>query len=224
MFWQLSGGVRTTVAADVYDVDALDTPSATLGALRREGRRVVCYVSAGSWERGRPDAGDFPARLLGKQLDGWPDERWLDVRALAVLQPILRERITGCAHKGFDGIEFDNVDGYANDTGFPIAPSDQLRFNRWLADEAHRHGLAAVLKNDDDQVQDLVRWFDASLVEQCFEFDECEAYLPFVRAGKPVWVAEYSLDPDEFCPAARELGVQATRYPLELDGAATLCR
>ena len=40
------------------------------------------------------------------------------------------------------------VDGYANDTGFPLTGADQLRFNVMLANEAHRRSLSALLKND----------------------------------------------------------------------------
>ena len=50
--------------------------------------------------------------------------------------------------EGFDGVEADNVDGYANDSGFPLTAADQLRFNRFLARAAHARGLSIGLKND----------------------------------------------------------------------------
>ena len=34
-----------------------------------------------------------------------------------------------CARKGFDAVEFDNVDGYQNATGFPLSGADQFRYN-----------------------------------------------------------------------------------------------
>ncbi len=48
--------------------------------------------------------------------------------------------------KGCDGVEPDNMDGYANDSGFPLTAEDQLTFNRFIANEAHRRGLAVGLK------------------------------------------------------------------------------
>ena len=81
----------------------------------------------------RPDAARFPAEVVGTELDGWKGERWLDVRRLDVLQPILAERFDMCRRKGFDGVEADNVDGYTQDSGFPLTADDQLRFNRFLA-------------------------------------------------------------------------------------------
>ena len=61
--------------------------------------------------------------MLGKELDGWPGERWLDVRRWDVLEPILAARFDVCRQKGFDAVEPDNVDGYANESGFPLTAS-----------------------------------------------------------------------------------------------------
>lgn len=51
-------------------------------------------------------------------------------------------------------MEPDNVDGYADDSGFPLTGADQLRFNRWVASRAHERGLGVALKNDLDQVEE----------------------------------------------------------------------
>ena len=220
---QLSGRLDRSVAADVVEVDGLDTTAATVAGLHADGRRAVCYVDAGSWERWRADAQRFPAAVLGRPLDGWPNERWLDIRRLDVLLPLLRARIADCAGKGFDGIDFDNVDGYTNRTGFPLRAADQLRFNRALAAAAHRHGLAVGLKNDLDQVPQLVASFDFAVNEQCFAFDECAKLLPFVARGKPVVVIEYATATALFCPAAVELGFDALRKRLSLDAWRQAC-
>ena len=128
----------------------------------------------------------------GKTLEDWPDERWLDVRALRTLGPVLKRRLDLCARKGFDGVEADNVDAYANDSGFPLRAAHQLRFNRFLARAAHARGLAIALKNDVDQADELADDFDWALVEECFEYDECERLRPFTAAGKAVWAVEYT--------------------------------
>lgn len=130
--------------------------------------------------------------------------------------PLLRARIAACASKGFDGIDFDNVDGYTNDTGFPLRAADQLRFHRALAAEAHRLELAVGLKNDLLQVRQLVADFDWVINEQCFAYRECELLLPFVAAGKPVVVIEYDTPVARFCPQARALGFDAMRKRLAL--------
>jgi hypothetical protein len=215
--WQLTTPVDESVDAQMFDIDLFDNPASVVAALHRRGRHVVCYLSAGSLEAGRPDAADFPASVAGKQLDGWPQERWLDVRRLDVLGPILERRLDLCKAKGFDGVEADNVDAYANDSGFPLTADDQLRFNRFLAGAAHARGLSIGLKNDLEQVAALEPDFDWALNEQCFQYSECERLQPFSRAGKAVFVVEYELDPSAFCPRAQSAGFMAMRKHLELD-------
>jgi hypothetical protein len=219
--WQLSGTLDLSVPAEVFDVDLFDTPASVVAQIHAQGARAVCYFSAGTRENGRPDP--FPESVAGKTLEDWPDERWLDVRALDVLGPILKRRLDLCARKGFDGVEADNVDGYANASGFPLRAADQVRFNRFLARAAHARGLAIALKNDLDQVAELEPDFDWALVEQCFQYDECGRLRPFSTAGKAVFEVEYELAPDAFCPAAKAAGFMAMRKPLALDAPREPC-
>lgn len=188
---QLQGRIDLSVAAPVYDVDGADTPARVVRRIHRRGARAVCYFSAGSYERWRTDSGRFPRRVLGHPLEGWPGERWLDIRRRGALIPIMRARMRACARKGFDAVDPDNVDGYANRTGFPLTARDQLGYNRALAREAHRLGLGIGLKNDLAQVPRLVGSFDFAINEQCFQYRECRLLRPFVRAGKAVFNVEY---------------------------------
>jgi len=103
----------------------------------------------------------------------------------------MERRMDVCRREGFDAIEPANVDGYANKSGFPLTYKDQIAYNRMLAAEAHEHGLSITPKNDTTQVEDLVDGFDFAVVEECFSYEECGRYSPFVRAGKAVFIAEY---------------------------------
>lgn len=214
--WQLTGPVDTTVDADVYDLDGGETSAGTVAALHRAGRRVICYVDAGAAEEYRPDRGAFPDDVLGGS-GGFPGERLLDVRRLDVLRPIMAARFDECREKGFDAVEADLVDGYARDSGFPLTAADQLTYNRMLADLAHERGLSIGLKNDLDQVAELVDHFDFAVNEQCFQYGECAKLAPFVEAGKAVFTAEYELDPAAFCPDARAAGFSSIRKNPTLD-------
>jgi hypothetical protein len=204
--WQLQGEVNTGWDVAMYDVDLFDTPAATIQRLHDDGRVVICYFSAGSYEDWRADAGDFPAEVIGRRLAGWPGERWLDIRAREALAPALLARLDLVVEKGCDGVEPDNVDGYANATGFPLTADDQVAYVRWLAAEAHTRGLSIGLKNALDLVPALVGDVDWALNESCFRYDECEALLPFVEAGKPVFGVEYEGDPADYCPQAVAMG------------------
>jgi hypothetical protein len=190
--YQLQGTVDTNVPANVFDVDGFATPAATLAAIHADHHFALCYLNAGAWESFRPDASSYPSRILGKEYPGYPDERWIDIRDQTSLRPILLARLrTQCKDKGFDGVEWDNVESYNQDTGFALTPDDQLRFNRWLAQVTHEAGLRVALKNDRDQAQLLSPAFDYAVDEECQQYDECAKLQPFVAAGKAVFDVEY---------------------------------
>jgi hypothetical protein len=225
--WQLAGEeIDTSFDVDAYDVDLFDSGAELVASLHLQGRRVVCYLSAGSWEDWRPDAADFPKEIIGKAYQGWPGEKWLDIRQIDRLAPVLRARLDLCHAKGFDAVEPDNVDGYQNETGFPLTAGDQLRFNRWLAREAHARGLAIALKNDADQAPDLLADFDFALTEDCFDQGWCKTLSLFLQNGKPVLDAEYTdtgIALAGFCPQAKALGIRAILKHRTLDAWRQAC-
>ncbi len=216
--------VDTSVNADIYIVDLFDTPEQTVRILHQQGKFVVCYFSAGTWEPWRPDAHRFPQAVIGRPLDNWPDERWLDIRRMDVLLPIMKDRIERCLQKGFDGVDPDNVDGFLHDTGFPLTPGDQIRYNRAIAALVHRYGLAVGLKNDLPQIPELVNDFDWATNEECFQYGECDVYRRFIAAGKPVVNIEYRGDPNTFCPIANRMRFFSMKKRLSLDAFRIPCR
>jgi len=214
--WQLTGTIDTSVDVEMYDIDLIDAPQSVIDALHAAGRIVICYFSAGSWEDWRPDADDFPPEVLGNDLE-WEGERWLDIGRLDVLGPIMEARLDIAVEKGCDGVEPDNVDGYANDSGFDLTAQEQLAYNTFLATEAHARGLSVGLKNDLDQVLELLPHFDWALNEECYAYDECDALDPWVAAGKAVFGVEYEGEPADFCPVlnAKQFSWLKKNYDLD---------
>lgn len=160
--WQLQGKIDTSYDVGVYEVDGFETPAKTVAKLHSQGRKAICYLDVGSWEEYRPDQARFPAGVLGNVYDGYPEERWLDIRQIGALAPILRARFNLCARKGFDAI-------------------------------------------NPGQVRQLLDDFDFAVVEECFTYDECEKFSPFVEAGKAVFVAQYEEPLSSFCPRSLQL-------------------
>ena len=115
-------------------------------------------------------------------------------------------RLDLAVSKGCDGVEPDNIDGYTNNTGFPLTAANQRTYNEWLAAQAHDRGLSIGLKNDIDQASALQPSFDFAINEQCFEYNECNALTVFVDANKAVFGVEYSGNPANFCPKANAMG------------------
>jgi len=222
--WQLKGTVNTSYNVAAYDIDLFDTPQSTINALHAQGRKVVCYFSAGSSENWRSDFNHFQSTDMGKNLDGWAGERWLDTRSTNV-RSIMLSRLDLARSKGCDGVEPDNVDGYTNATGFPLTSATQLDYNKFLANAAHARGMAVALKNDVDQLSALEPFFDFALNEQCNEYGECGGYSVFTSKGKPVLNAEYAKKyrkntngaRDKLCTAMNAAKIRTLVLSLELD-------
>lgn len=227
--WQLDTPVNLEIPAEVYDIELFDNDARTVRQLHARGRKVICYISVGSWENWRPDRYQFPESVIGKPYEGWEGERWLDIRQIDLLAPVMGARLDECQAKGFDGVEPDNIDGYQSETGFSLTPEAQFRYNRWIAEEAHARGLSIGLKNDGEQASVLEPYFDWALTEDCYADDWCEDMEPFIEAGKAVFMVEYTdnLDEDEFfeevCPYAEKLGYTAILKDRDLDDWSERC-
>jgi hypothetical protein len=223
--WQLTGKIDTQYDVDVYDIDLFDAPDSVIASLHAQGRHVVCYFSAGSAENWRPDYDQFKAADLGKALDGWAGEKWVDTRS-ANVRSIMTARIAMAQGRGCDGVEPDNVDGYdpKKKSGFPLTASTQIDYNEFLATTAHAHGLKVALKNDVAQLSTLAPHFDFAVNEQCHQYNECGGYSVFTGANKPVFNAEYAakyrspFSKDEpMCVSARAANLRTLVLPLDLN-------
>jgi hypothetical protein len=205
--WILQGAVTPRAAATVYDIDGFDNSAAVVAKLHAANKHVVCYIDVGTWENWRPDAGNFPKWVLGLP-NGWPGERYLDIRQLSVLKPIMTARLKMCQTKGFDALEPDNMDSYQAKTGFPLTARDELTYVDWLIGKAHGLGLSIGEKNDPSQVGSLEPKMDWALLEECFYDQYCGAFRAYVADDKAVFDTEYLSDTGTTkflhidCPAA----------------------
>ena len=216
-YWQIQGTVNNNEPVAAYDIDGFENSAAEVAALHAQGKHVICYIDVGTAEDYRPDFSSFPASVQGDS-NGWPGEKWLDIRQLSILEPIMTARFEMCKEKGFDAVEPDNMDGYENKTGFPITAAEQLTYDEWVATEVHSLGMAVLQKNDAAQSKELEPYFDGALSEQCNQYSECSNFQPYLTAGKPVLNAEYELATSSFCAADNAAGIMGARYDLELDG------
>jgi len=223
--WQLTGKLNLDLQTDVIDID-LGVGQSVVDYYHSKGTKVICYVSVGSYENWRTDSGQFPDEVLGKDYEGWSGEKWLDIRRIDLLAPIMLARLDECSDKGFDGVEPDNIQIWNNDTGFPLTYDDQLQYVLWLAEETHKRGLAIGQKNAPDQTKDLVDVFDFAITEDAFYKNWAEEMLPYIDAGKPVFAAEYTDLPGDFqkfCRQSKELGFSTILKHRDLDGWLETC-
>lgn len=204
----------------VYDIDGELTSAATVAQLHALGPEiiVICYFDAGVFEDYRSDAAAFPPSVIGKPDEGWEGSYWLDIRQVDILRPIMENRIkTWCKDKGFDAIEPDETEVWSNDSGFPITKAQNNTYNQMIAELGHKYGLSVGLKGNTTETGELVQYFDWTLNEQCWEFDECElVYDSFIRNGKAAFNIEYDAAPD--CAQAKRWHLNSARRDLNLVG------
>jgi hypothetical protein len=223
--WQLNGDINRSYNVKIYDIDLFDSNITLIQSLQNDGKKVICYFSAGSYENWRSDKDSFPASALGNTMDGWADEQWLDI-SNEELASVMRARLDLAVLKGCDGVEPDNMDGYTNNTGFSLNANDQLTYNKFIANEAHKRGLSVGLKNDLDQIIELEPYYDFSINEQCHQYNECDKMQPFIDSHKPVLNAEYlqsyvdnnNSERDNMCANTIALKFKTLILPLDLNG------
>jgi len=179
-------------SVSIFDIDLFTNNASIIATLHGLQKRVICYFSAGSYEPDRPDSSSFQPGDMGKELDGWPGEKWLDIRiSNANVRDIMKKRIQLASEKGCDAIDPDNVDGYQNDNGLDLTKQDSVDFMTFLSAEASSYNMSIGLKNAGDIIPDVLNITHFSVNEQCVQYDECDTFAQFVTAGKPVFHIEY---------------------------------
>jgi hypothetical protein len=225
----------------LYDIDAIENPSATVAALHRMGDHVICYIEVGTagnyytaaqegipvtYYRQLKNAGD-----LGKKIKGYP-EYFINVNAPSAVSIIKAMIDRQCAGKGFDGVETDldeTFGGNEGSTGFKITQADEETYLTTLADYMHSLGLAWIAKNLDDTqnasfVDAMEPLAQGIISEQCNQFHTCSYLKPFLAAGKWVGNAEYHLKLSAFCPSDNTADMNGILFNVNLDGGRSPCR
>jgi hypothetical protein len=161
------------------------------------GTYAICYVNAFQTQddeagvRRRDERSAWPRKLVLSRLGddpNWGGEYLIDSstaakrrRAARWIQPMIRT----CARKGFDAVEYDNLDSWTRFDGTPRAgdvpfgKGDAIAFARLLAKRAHKLGLAVGQKNTVELTRRQARsriGFDFAIAEECGRWDECDGY------------------------------------------------
>lgn len=232
--WDLRDNIPSDFSyqAHIVDIDAFDNSKTYVEKLQAQGKKVIAYVSVGSWEDWRSDSADFPTAVIGNDYPGWEGEKFLDIRNIEALAPIIRARFDRIKEKGFDGIEPDNIDlnsWTTNELGFEITDADVITYSKWLAKEAHKRGLSIGQKNTTDLANELVDTFDWILLEDAFFYNFQEEAQVYITKNKAVFATEYTdeMSSSHFantvCPAAKNIKFTAILKRRELDDFIEVC-
>jgi len=182
---------------DVIDINLFEIEKETIEKFHNDGLKVICYLSAGTYEEEIEDMLWINSLVRSRMEDD--NGNWLDYRYDGIKDYMIRA-LDLAKEKGCDGVEFDNIDGFAfvNWCNF-LTAQDQLKYNLWLAKEAHIRGLAAGIKNCLILLDYLKYDFDFVVNESCVEDGECALYSTFLELGKPVFTALYTSDVQDIC-------------------------
>ena len=196
--YQLGGGYTPPSGVTIVERDSTDHPAA--------GKYGICYVNG--FQTQPEDADDWldhhgSAVLRDDDGDpvsdpGWPDEMLLDTSTAAKrteIVGVLTKSITRCADRGFDAVEFDNLDSWTRSDG-ALRRADNLALAAALVRVGHEHGLAVGQKNTPQLGASgrKTTGFDFVVAEECVEYQECSAYTK--AYGKHVIDVEYSDNTD----------------------------
>lgn len=231
-YWKHTGVVKWNIGYEqlpvgkvdvfVYNVDMEDTTTTYIDQIHKNGGRVVCYFSAGTFEKWRSDAYAFPRAVKGNKLSDWDGEKWLDVRN-PIVRTIMTKRIQTANQKHCDAVDPDNVDGYQNPTGFRLSYNDQLNYNMFLMETAHTYNMSVSLKNNIKQIKDLHLLADFAVNEQCVQYNECNLLKPFALLNKTIFHIEYTGSMSKICWQSSNYKLSTVITDIKLNGVSTYC-
>ena len=174
------------------------------------GAYGICYVNAFQTQANEPDVNrpdekdNWPPHLVLTALGddpNWDGEYLIDLStaekrtaAAAWVKPMTQ----ACAEKGFQAVEFDNLDSWTRFQDSPVAAqppfgrAEAVAYAALLVADAHALGLAAAQKNTAELSVAEARTqigFDFAIAEECGRWKECGRYR--ANYGNLVYVIEY---------------------------------
>ena len=167
--------------------DSTDEPAA--------GVYSVCYVNGFQTQPGADlDAIDTLLLHDGDERvtdPGWPDEVLYDDQHPRAAQQVaeLVGRALDAVRQGLPGVDLDNVDSWTRSRGL-LDVDDAEALANLLVSAAHDRDLAVGQKNAAEHSERFRALFDFAVVEECAQYDECEAYTD--AYGELVYAVEYT--------------------------------
>ena len=214
-------GVFDYQLGGAYDLPGLTVVGRDSTARPAPGAYSICYVNGFQTQPGDEDTwlGERKHLLLHDKAGrlvvdpDWPDEYVLDPSTAAQRRGILEvigPVIDGCAARGFDAVEIDNLDTWTRFEQIPAQGSRALAA-AYIA-RAHAAGLAIAQKNAAEHTAAFHRLgFDFAVTEECAVWDECAAYTDVY--GAHVLQIEYT---DELPRPFAEVCARRDRAPLTI--------
>jgi hypothetical protein len=195
--------------ADVVFVDANLVNGNYVSQLKSQGKRVVCYISAGTLENWRDDHSKFSNAAMGQKYKGFGGkETWLDITKWETFKEPMLQRIKQADSKGCQFIEYDNTDcdinGCVPGASRQTLVAKQSEYINWLINTAHGMGMGVGLKNSQSHIPEFASKIDFAINEECQTWKECDLYNTLTKANKAVFGVEYKSHGGSVCSEAKK--------------------
>ncbi|EJD41853.1 glycoside hydrolase family 114 protein [Auricularia subglabra TFB-10046 SS5] len=179
--YQLGGAYPPAADVRVVTRDRTESPA--------PGLYNICYINGFQTQDDEESFWKAPDRdaLLLRRKNGqyfedpdWPGEFFLDTSTDAkrsAIANIINGWTSDCASKGFNAVEFDNLDTYTRSNNL-LTKDDNLALATLYVSHAHSVGLAAAQKNTAELEGEgkAVAGFDFAVAEECQVYEECDSY------------------------------------------------
>jgi hypothetical protein len=230
---QIEGLPTPPPKVDYLEIDGFESTKEQVDAIKAQGTKAICYISAGTAEDFRPDFAEFKKipNTIGNAYPNFEGDYFINTNHWRDFFPVMKKRIQMCKDKGFDYVDFDVIDSYDVDPeemGFRLSQETQTDYITALTKAAHESELKTVQKNATELAAKLEPHFDALLTEECVRLDFCGDAEPYVAAGKPVFNVEYPeswkdkpFSRESVCDVSDKTKVRTILSTLALDGPAT---
>jgi hypothetical protein len=219
--YQSYGNLKYDYNISIYNISLFNFTKNDIQILHKNNKKVICHFSIGLYSSNDIDKSYISSLLLGNSTNN--NKRYFDIRSSSLI-PIMQKRILFAKEQGCDGVELTDGDIYTKDNGVHITYQYQLKYNKTLANIAHKNNLSVGFKDNVKQLNDIEAYFDFATVYECLELKNCKDFEIFTKKNKSVLNIEfeniYIVNLDDkgiLCSENKELNIYTLILPPELD-------
>jgi hypothetical protein len=153
----------------------------------------VIYFNAGAWENFRIYLQPYPKEVIGKNMNGWEGEKWLNISDGRVFSTLVKniedvvQKIKIAYPNWVPKIDLDNLDSYNQKTGFKIDKVDQIRYINEIVSWFHKRFDGGVCVRNCEEIIGEIHP-DAVLCEQGIQDN---FLLNYANCDYPIFDIEY---------------------------------
>jgi hypothetical protein len=183
-------GVLVKRDVELSIIDLFNYSFFEIRSLKDANISPICQFSIGTYSNSNPfDNHDFPEVGVGNPISN--GKYWVDITN-ETIKNIMVSRLEYAVEKGCVGVNLIDANNHKEDTGFSTTYAEQIGFNTFLSNEAHKLGLSVGFLDIDDHILSISKNVDFLTSSSCYIKDSCYKYESFTKQDKAVFNIEYN--------------------------------